>query len=115
MEITNLRHGTSGATRGSEGKRKPRLSSATIDGNDVPSPTFTVLAKMTGVDIDVLKKAAYSAAGTDDLFTKVGDTISFSVTGKDNKSYSLTIVPRTDAGKNAKAEETPEVSEPAAE
>lgn len=113
MEITNLRHGTSGATRGSDGKRKPRLSSATVDGNDVPSPTFTVLAKMTGVDIDVLKSAAYKAAGTEDLFTKVGETIDFTVTGKDNKSYSLTIVPRTDAGKGKVEEVSTET--PAAE
>lgn len=113
MEITNLRHGTSGATRGSEGKRKPRLSSATVDGNDVPSPTFTVLAKMTNVDIDVLKQAAYSAAGTDDLFTKVGETIEFSVTNRENKVYSLTIVPRTDAGKNKVEEVSTET--PAAE
>lgn len=113
MEITNLRHGTAGATRGSEGKRKPRLSSATVDSADVPNPTFTVLAKMTGVDIDVLKRSAYDAAGTEDLFTKVGENIAFTVTGKDNKSFALTIVPRTDAGKN-KTEEVP-AETPAAE
>lgn len=103
-EIQSAR-GSSGKV--SQGGHKPRLATAQIDNGEViEKPTFTTLAKSLDVDLDTLKKAAFEAAGTDDLFTKVGEEITFTVVSKgDKKSHSVTIVPRTDAKVS-----TPEVS-----
>lgn len=112
VEVVSLRVG--GAVKGPTGAKKPRLVSAEVDGTSLTPATFTNLAKSLGVDLDVLKAAAFKAANTDDLMglpenTTVTFTIPVKRDGKD-ATANVVIVPkaRPVAEKN---EKTTEVSE----
>lgn len=95
VEVLSLR-GSNGATSGSLGKRKPRLHSATVNGETLEKATFTTLAAKTGVDVDTLKDAAFKAAETDDLKSVAGKEVSFSVVNKKNETVKVVIVAKGD-------------------
>lgn len=96
-EITSLR-GASGGGASTTGKPKPRLLSATVDGVALDKPTFTMLSSKTGVELDTLKAAAFSAAGTEDLSTKANEEISFSVNSVEKsgtvRTFQIVVVPK---------------------
>jgi hypothetical protein len=106
-ELTGLR----GSSRmgGGTGVKRPRLESATVNGEPVPvgttgMPTFTTMAAYVSKNVGKvsaadLKDAAFKAAGTSDLSEKAGETIaySFEVPGAfegKNAVISVEIVPR---------------------
>jgi len=99
-EMVSLR-GSAGTTTGT-GKRKPRLAEASINGENIDKPTFTILGQRIGIDIDVLKEAAFKAAETDDLSSKAGEEISFTVVNKAKETVTVVIVPK--ASGNSKPE-----------
>lgn len=92
-EVVSLKKG--GTVTGSTGKRKPRLLSASVNGDAVEPATFTNLAKVLGADLDALKASAFKAAGTEDLMgDKGGQEISFDYATKDNGVAKVVIVPK---------------------
>ena len=109
VEIVNLGRGTSGATTGAPKSRKPRLISASVNGEDVEKPTFTILAQKIGADLDTVKSAAFTAAGVEfpagDLSEKAGQEFSFSVTNKKNETVNVKFVPKA-SGSEKSDEET---------
>jgi len=111
VEILSLR-GSSGKTSGATGKRKPRLTSASVDGVEIPSPTFTTLASKIGVDVDTLKDAAFKAAETDDLSgEKAGEEITFTVANKKSETVTVVIVPKASGARSDETESETETSE----
>lgn len=114
LEITNLGRGTSGATSGAPGKRKPRLLAASINGENVEKPTFTTLSQKIGIDVDTLKSAAFAAAGVSfpdgDLSEKANVEVTFSVTNKKNETVNVSVTPKV-SGADSSTEEVVTVSE----
>ncbi len=108
--------GLRGSGGGGTGGRRPRLSSITCDGakvsgkrpgkddkgqpdgTTVETHTFTDLAKFlseesgTKVTAKDLQAAAFEAAGSDDLSTKAGQSVEFTVTYGEH-TYNVTVVP----------------------
>lgn len=109
VEVLSLR-GSNGATSGSLGKRKPRLHSATVNGETLEKATFTTLSQKIGIDVDTLKAAAFEAAKTDDLKTVAGTEVSFTVANKKKETVSVVIVPKGD-DTNSETEEVSETEE----
>lgn len=93
-EVQSLRKG--GKTTGATGVKRPRLSSASVNGTDVDKPTFGNLAKATNVSLEDFRTIAFEAAGTDDVMSlPEGKVVTFTVTDKDAKSYSVSFVPQS--------------------
>lgn len=103
VEVLSLR-GSGGATSGATGKRKPRLRSASVNGQNVEGATFTTLAAKIGVDVDALKSEAYKVAGTDDLQTVAGQTFSFTIANGKAETFNVEIVPAEKGEKRSSAD-----------
>lgn len=99
------RKGSSGGA-GTGGKR-PRLASATVNGEEVANEdgkvTFTLIAqhitKDSGTKIGPrdLQEAAFDAAGTDDLSTVT--SVEFVISAGDN-NYDVTVIPAAPKGED---------------
>lgn len=76
------------------GIKRPRIVSATIDGENFADKngkvSFTTLAKELSADVNVIKDAAFKAAGTDDFTTIPGEVVSFA---HDGKNITVTAKP----------------------
>lgn len=93
-EVQSLRKG--GKTTGATGVKRPRIESATVNGEALDKATFTEIAKRTNVSLDDFRTAAFQAAGTDDIMSlPEGTTVTLSVTDKDGKSYDVTFTPKS--------------------
>lgn len=93
-EVQSLRKG--GKTTGATGVKRPRIESATVNGEALDKATFTEIAKRTNVSLDDFRTAAFQAAGTDDIMSlPENTTVSLSVTDKDGKSYDVTFTPKS--------------------
>lgn len=110
VEVVSFRgNSTGGRAKGSSNIKRPRITAATVDGNDVSDKngkvSFTTLANVLGVDGDQLRSAAFAAAGTDDLSTlDPGTVVSFQVT-KGDTTHAVTV---TAKGRTVKADESAE-------
>lgn len=113
VEVVSLGRNSTGANaKGSGEIKRPRITAATVDGETVADSkgkvSFTVLANNLGVDGDQLRKAAFAAAGTDDLSTlDPGTVITFPIT-KGEKVHTVTVTAKGKpvAEESASGEET---------
>lgn len=115
IEVVSLGRNSFANAKGSGEIKRPRITAATVDGENVADSkgkvSFTVLANNLGVDGVHLRKAAFAAAGTDDLSTlEPGTVVSFQIT-KGDKVHAVTV---TAKGKPESAEKPAEET-PAAE
>lgn len=93
-EVQSLRKG--GKTTGATGVKRPRIESATVNGEALDKATFTEIAKRTNISLDDFRTAAFQAAGTDDIMSlPEGTTVTLAVTDKDGKSYDVTFTPKS--------------------
>lgn len=93
-EVQSLRKG--GKTTGATGVKRPRLESATVNGETLDKATFTEIAKRTNVSLDDFRTAAFAAANTDDIMSlPEGTVVTLSVTDKDGKSSDVTFTPKS--------------------
>lgn len=93
-EVQSLRKG--GKTTGATGVKRPRIESATVNGETLDKATFTEIAKRTNVSLDDFRTAAFQAAGTEDIMSLAeGTVVTLSVTDKDGKSYDVTFTPKS--------------------
>lgn len=93
-EVQSLRKG--GKTTGATGVKRPRIESATVNGETLDKATFTEIAKRTNVSLDDFRTAAFKAADTEDIMSlPEGTVVSLSVTDKDGKSYDVTFTPKS--------------------
>lgn len=124
VEVVSLRGNAGGAgSRGATGKRKPRISEATVDGKSVADKSgkvsFTLLSQATKIDPDVLRDAAFAAAKTDDLSSlDPGTVVTFNVT-KGDKTHTVTVTtlgkPTDRKSDDDSEDETPEAESAEAE
>ena len=123
VEVTSLSARGGQSSRGATGIRRPRISEATFDGVNVEKDgkaSFTLLTahvkKVAGkVDADVIRQAAFAAAGTEDLSSlPSGTVVNFSlvIDGKTH-AVSVTTVGRTaeDETEDENAEDETEATE----
>ena len=113
VEVISLKGTGVAKAAGSTGIKRPRIATATVNGEKVAKPDgkvdFTFLGKSLGTDADALKALAFTAAGTDDLNSlTAGTEVSFSVTVGDKTSAVVVTVSDVKPGRKA-AEKPAEV------
>ena len=100
LESNGIEEGVSirkgGATKGATGIRRPRLVSATINGEDVEKATFGNIAKALGINPEDFTNAAFKAAGTDDVMSlDAGSEVTLSLTDSKGNPATVTFVPKS--------------------
>lgn len=97
VEVISLRGST---TKGATGVRRPRITSATVNGEPVANEkgrvsityiTNHIISTIGKIDADVVRKALFAATETEDLATVKDQTFNFSVTTEDGKQVSLSV------------------------
>lgn len=93
-EVQSLRKG--GKTTGATGVKRPRLESATVNGETLDKATFTEIAKRVNLSLDDFRDAAFKAAGTDDIMSlPAGTVITLAVSDKDDNRFDVTFTPKS--------------------
>lgn len=118
-EIVELKGNGSKSTKTPGSTKRPRISSATVNGEAVFSDKektkvdFTGLAKVLKVSADDAKKAAFAAAGTEDLNSlKAGTEVSFTI---GDKTVVVTVSGEKPGRKPKENSEAPASAETSAE
>lgn len=115
VEIVSLgKDSTGGKAKGATGIRRPRITAATVngetlaDGNGKVSVSF--IASHLGIDGDVIRKAMFTAAGTEDLSSlDAGTEVAFTV-HKGDDAFDIVVTAKGTEPK-AEAEAEAEVTE----
>lgn len=118
VEVVSLGRNSISNGKGSTNIKRPRISAATVDGENIEKDgkvTFTILSGHLGVDGDTVRKAAFAAAGTEDLSTLAdGTVVTFQVT-KGDKVHTVTVTTKAPEAPAETPAETPAPDAPAAE
>lgn len=97
VEVISLRGST---TKGATGVRRPRISSASVNGNNVANEkgrvsitylTNYISSEINAIDADVVRNALFAAAETDDLTTVKDQTFNFNVVTKDETNVNISV------------------------